>query len=210
MPRKPLEYTHEYPYHIVARCNNREQFKLELSEVWDIFKTELTELNQRYNFQTHHFVLMSNHYHLIASTDKKYNLGFIMRILQSRTSRTINLKTGRINHVYGRRYRASLIIDPYYYGNALKYLYRNPVTAGICESVVDWKYSTLNNHQGFSIEGFPLSCHLLERGVMLSGINFIKWLNEAYSPEVYEKINLGLTRVQFKFTQRKSPLREYL
>ncbi len=135
MPRKPLIYTPDFPYHIVARCNNKEWFRGNMSDIWNIFCEEISNLNQDYNFAPHAFVLMSNHYHLIASCHQDFNLGFIMKLLQNRTAIQINKLSGRINHCYGGRYKASIISEASYYANALKYLYRNPVQAGLVKDV---------------------------------------------------------------------------
>ena len=210
MPRKPLVYTDEFPYHIVARCNNRERFKISIDEVWKIFISELTKLNQLYGLQIHAFVLMSNHYHLIASCSKKYNLGYVMRILQTRTSRSINRLSGRMNHVYGSRYRASLIGDEFYYANALKYVYRNPVVAGLTDSVKDWDYSTVGSFLKTTNSVLPISCHLYERCIFKFEDNCLGWLDEGFSPEDYDRIKLGLTRSQFLLKKRKAPLQEFL
>ena len=204
MPRKKLFYTHVFPYHIVARCNNKEWFSVSLEEVWRIFQFELREISQKYQFQVHAFVLMSNHYHLIGTCSEKYDLGFVMRVLQSKTSKAINSKSGRINHVYGSRYRASLITNEYYYANAWKYVYRNPVTALQCNKVSDWEFSTLNR-----INILPLSCHIFERTIF-KRINYEQWLNTNFEEEAYQKIKIGLTRSEFKFKQIQSPLSELL
>lgn len=68
MPRLKTILQSEFPYNISARCINREWFNIPMNEVWDIFCHEITETHKKHNLLIHSFILMSNHYHLIAST----------------------------------------------------------------------------------------------------------------------------------------------
>ncbi len=68
MPRAHAILQSEFPYNISARCINRDWFQIPMEEVWIIFCEELAETIQKHNLQVHSFVLMSNHFHLIAST----------------------------------------------------------------------------------------------------------------------------------------------
>lgn len=201
MPRKRLIYTPEFPYHIVARSNNREWFKGELREVWDIFKEELIQLNQDYGFVVHAFVLMSNHYHLIASCSLDYDLGYIMRILQTKTSNRINGLSGRINHVYGGRYKGSLIGDEFYYANVLKYVFRNPVKADLCSKVEDWPFTNVNDILGKTESGVPTSSHIFEKSLFMNDTEKSSWFNEVFHMDDDERIRKGLTRTVFKLPQ---------
>jgi REP element-mobilizing transposase RayT len=63
-----------------------------------MFQEQFFELNFKFNFQVHAFVLMDNHYHLIASCSQEHDLGFIMHKLQGRISLKVNKKTKRMNH----------------------------------------------------------------------------------------------------------------
>lgn len=68
MPRARAILQSEFPYHVTARCINREWFNVPMDKVWKIFCEELTRSHDVHNLQIHSFVLMSNHFHLIAST----------------------------------------------------------------------------------------------------------------------------------------------
>lgn len=108
MPRKPISITNEHPYHIIGRSNNRDWFDLPLNYCYEVFTNVLTKVKQNYNFKLHAFVLMNNHYHMILSTPEK-NLSQGMRYFMTETSRGIRVKSMRINHIYGGRYRPCLI-----------------------------------------------------------------------------------------------------
>lgn len=142
MPRKKLIYTHEFPYHIVARSNNKEWFYIDKNTLWKIFISNLNELSVRYSFQIHSFVLMDNHYHMLATTSSDYNLGFIMQRLQQSVSKTVNGLTGRTNHLFGGPYKASLITNSSYFMKCLSYVLQNPVQAGITKNIEQYHYSS--------------------------------------------------------------------
>lgn len=143
MPRKPLIYTDEHPYHIMARANNKEWFYLPIDQCWMIFSKNLKLINEKFGFKIYLFVLMSNHYHLIGSCSPKYNLGKVMAWFQKSISRDINNRTGRINHVFGGPYKACLIRHPQHFAVIFKYVARNPVKAEVTALVELYKYSTL-------------------------------------------------------------------
>ena len=210
MPRKPLIYTNEFPYHVVARCNSQDWFHAPIDDVWQIFKSEIYKINQTHKTEIHAFVLMNNHYHMILTCSEKKNLAEVMRDFQTQTSRKINRISGRTNHVYGSRYRASLITDEYYYANALKYLYQNPVRANICKSVFDYKYSSIQSLYLPENCELPISSHLFGEAIYKSKIPLAEWLYSSFSDPDYKKIKLGLTRSVFLFRKNTSALRKLL
>ena len=145
MPRKQLLYTHEFPYHIVARSNNKEWFYLSQESCWKIFVQLLDEVGQRFFFKTHAFVLMRNHYHLVGSADERHPLYKVMEWFQRSATRRINTKARRINHLFGGPYRGSLIASESYYLQGIKYVYQNPVAAGLVTRVEEFPFSTISN-----------------------------------------------------------------
>src|SRR5690606_22174225 len=133
MPRKPLLYIHEYPYHVTARSNNKEWFYIAKSLLWEIFISELNSHKEKFGIRIHAFVLMDNHYHLLLSTRGEFYLGEVMQSLQRSIARKINSEAQRINHVFGGAYKGCLINNPIYYAHVVKYIYRNPIKAGLVQ-----------------------------------------------------------------------------
>ncbi len=204
MPRKKLIYTSEFPYHIVARCNNKDWFYLNLDETWDLFKNELNIVSIKFGFKVHAFVLMSNHYHLIASTNNKYNLGYVMNMLQKRITDKVNLKSKRTNHVFGGPYKGSLITENYYYINVLKYVFRNPVSANIVKKVGNYKFSTIDNYLSGNANDYIItSSHIFDQQGRRYVDDFDKWFNFAFSNEDYELMKKGVKKTNFKICGAK-------
>jgi len=142
MPRAKTILQCEYPYNITARSINKEWFKLPMSLVWKIFSEELYLTNKYYNLKIHSFVLMSNHFHLIASTPDS-NLDKCMLYFMKNTSLRLTRSGNRINQSYAGRYYKTILQSYNYFLNTYKYNYQNPVVANICKRVEDYKYSTI-------------------------------------------------------------------
>lgn len=184
MPRKPFTQT-DNPYHIAVRCINKDWFKAPMSEVWDIMSEKLLKTQLMYHLQVHSFVLMQNHLHMIASAPEM-NLSFAMSYFLRESSRNLLKATDRINCTFNKRYFRSSLNSPHSFPIAYKYVYRNPVEAGICKRVEEYPYSTLNGILGFSRLRIKLEPdHLLHDGKM--EIN-LAWLNT--NPEDHLKFDV--------------------
>ncbi|WP_410468746.1 transposase [Bdellovibrio bacteriovorus] len=204
MPRKPLLYTDEAPYHITARSNNQDWFYLPARDCWHLFRRGLNHIHNEFGFEIHAFVLMSNHYHLIGQCSKEHDLGEVMGWLQKFISKQINRRTGRINHVFGGPYKASLILHPYHYRNVYKYVARNPVKAGLSSIVEDYSYSTFSrkNEKGdFILVTTPL--HWLD-SVPRCRSEKSHWLNQNFEERHYDVLREGLKRTIFKAQDRST------
>ena len=103
MPRAKTILQSEFPYNISARCINREWFYISTERVWEIFCEELTRTSNHHELLIHSFVLMSNHFHLIASTPKA-NISQCMQQFMQRSSRRLTKEGNRINETFAGRH----------------------------------------------------------------------------------------------------------
>ncbi len=193
MPRAPTILQSEFPYNISARCINREWFQIPMENVWNIFCEELADTIQKHNLQVHSFVLMSNHYHLIASTPDS-NISQCMHRFMGRTSRRLTTSGNRINETFAGRHYKTILQHQNYYLNAYKYNFRNPVGAGICEKVEDYPFSTLQTEMGKRNIAFPLAADFTNMGNSEAKLD---WLNIAPPPEKLEAVRYALKRQYF-------------
>jgi REP element-mobilizing transposase RayT len=87
------------------------------------------------------YVLMDDHYHIIIQTlDKK--LQDIMHQINNKYSKYFNGKYKRVGHVFQGRYKAVLVQDERYLLKLLRYVHQNPIRAGICKLVGDYKWNS--------------------------------------------------------------------
>lgn len=168
--------------------------------VWEIFCQELSRTTKDHHLQVHSFVLMSNHYHLIASTPEA-NISQCMHQFMGRTSRRLTREGNRINETFAGRHYKCILQHPNYYLNAYKYNYRNPVSAGICARVEEYPYTSLRWKLSLAKALVPLveDSHLLSdpRGTL-------EWLNTAPDPEKLEGVRFGLKHQFFKSKKNKA------
>lgn len=195
MPRANLIRTETHPYHVYSRCNNKEFFPLPLSEVWPIVINELLKAHKQHQLAIHAFVLMGNHFHLLCHTPLA-NLDQIMHGFLRNTSVIIGRRTRSINHLWGSRYRWSLIESQIHYYQVYRYIFQNPLRAGLVSKVEEYPFSTLNENVPFPLHSFVPMSFAGKEGEA-------RWLNERYDSEDLKLIRLGLRKSLFDVNKRK-------
>jgi putative transposase len=203
MARPKMIVSNEFPYHITGRSNNKEWFYLPKSVCWEIFLEILGKTIEKYQLQLLAFVLLDNHYHMLVCTPGA-NIGECMQYFAREVSKRMGLESGRINRIFGARYQRTLIQNEFYFMNAVKYVFRNPVEAGLCAKVEEYPFSTLQ----WEISGrAPLPLHrapsymfdLLPRTLERR----LEWFNEPFSSKQREIIRLGLRKQVFSWPKAK-------
>ncbi len=139
MSRYRIQYPGAY-YHVIQRGNNRENI-FQSDEDKGLLLQKVEELKEGLNFELLGYVIMDNHYHLLLQT-KEEPLSKIMHRLNNYYSRSFNKRYRRSGHVFGGRYKASLIQDDGYLLGVLRYVHWNPVKAGICHCANDYQWSS--------------------------------------------------------------------
>lgn len=193
MPRKKIYRTDEYPYHVSARCNNREWFAIPMPVVWNVFSDYLYFINHAYKIEIQSFVLMSNHFHMLVQTPEA-NLDQAMNYFLREISRRLGEESGRINHIFGGPYHWTLIKNSIYYQHAYKYIYRNPVHAGICKRVEEYPFSSLRGLLGMDRLVMPVYDNL---NLIQDPGRQLSWLNRDYSEENRLAIKAALYHSEF-------------
>ncbi|GAB4014619.1 MAG: hypothetical protein Fur0010_12890 [Bdellovibrio sp.] len=160
-----------------------------MDEVWKIAANSMQVAHRKHPILLHAFVLMSNHYHLVLETPDS-NIDLFMYEFNKNFSLEMRKATGKINRMFGGRYKWSLITEDRYYLNVMKYVFTNPVRANIVKNVCDYPYSTLVN----SIDAIPLK--------KMKGWNQPEWLNwfqNEFTDRQRNSIKSGFRNKHFKF-----------
>lgn len=190
MPRPHLIRCDRHPYHITARVNNKDFFPLPLEQMWDIFMSHLYFIHREFGVCIHSFVLMGNHFHLLCHTPQS-NVDEAMMSFMRRTAQEVNRRNQSINHLWGTRYKWSVIEAPPYYYQVYKYIYQNPLRARIVEDVGTYQYSTLVRKAPFPLHSFLPFAFGGTKGELI-------WLNDRIHIEDQEAIQAGLKKGSFK------------
>lgn len=204
--RKILPINPETPYHLCARTNERVDFGPPLDFVWQCMENYLHFLHFVYDVRVHSFVLMPNHFHLIARFPS-VNLGEAMNYFMRETSREISRACGRENHLYGTRVFRSALTSFHYFTHAYKYVYRNPVEAGLSARVEMYSYSTLQSLLGIKHGMIPLQ----EDQLLFDDVEGqLCWLNQSPDRQSREAVKMGLRRQEFTLPRNRQSRRPNL
>ncbi len=192
----------DFPIHFTARTNNKDHFEIDKQEVWLILLDLLKLATEHFGIKIHCFVLMANHFHLIASTPKN-NMSIFMHWFMLQTTKKINTELGRINHLWGNRYGSQIVDDPIYYLTCLKYVYRNPVKAGICEKIEFYPFSTVQAELKKCNLPFKIEAPTEAINIYNSNIHDdLEWYNEPFMNEHETLIAGALKRKKFMITKK--------
>ena len=176
-----------------------------MKTVWDIFSTNLYFASHCFGIKVHAFILMSNHYHMLVSAPQ-CNLSKAIGYFQKSCTNEINLRTGNINQLWGGRFGRSQIDSHKYLETAYKYIYRNPVDAGICSSVEDYEWSSLQFVLGRQRYEFPVYDDLVDE---ITSKAELVWLNQDPGEIKRQSVRRALRRTKFqlpKINQRTNPI----
>lgn len=202
MTRKNLIDSRDLPYHLTARANNKENFPGDLDFIWKTLTNELYLQTILHRIRIHAFVLMPNHFHLLATTPH-VSIDRPMKEFLSSSTRIINTRYVRWGRIFGGKYHRSLIADPLYYAHALKYVYRNPVKAGLCDTVGEYRFSTFALQTGLGSIPVPLQSPLNEMNRLVpcsadSHETLEDWLNLPHRNEENLAIRKALKKKTFE------------
>lgn len=93
-----------------------------------------------------HWVLMSNHVHVLLIPMNGYSLSSIMHSLKSYTSNQANRILGRTGSFWSVEYFDRYIRNSEHYVSTVRYIHNNPVKAGLCVKPEDWEFGCARLH----------------------------------------------------------------
>lgn len=169
--------------------------------VWDIFCDYLFLTKHLYGVQIISFVLMSNHFHLLLHAPN-LNVSAFMNYFLREVSKELNRHGNRINECFANRHYRTYVGDNYLYIlNTYKYIYQNPLRAGLCSAVQDYPFSTLYGKLGNG----PLYVPVESDDIIFNGSleENLLWLNTLPEKSDYESMRTALKKGIFKL--RKCP-----
>ncbi len=129
---------------------------------WIFIQRKINDAIQLFQIEVQALVMMDTHIHLLVTTFEK-NENFFCEHLQIQIrpeARLENLSEPILNYSQ--------------YLNTYKYIYRNPVEAGLCRQVQDYPYSSLALLMGLAVPHCQIHDQL---GLIQNPIHILKWLN---------------------------------
>lgn len=140
MPRLPRSYIKTSFFHVITQGINK-SYIFEKAEDIKYYIKIMYHLTKEQKIKIIGYCIMNNHAHMLIETEEIEELSKYMQRLNTKYGKYYNKKYNRVGYVFRDRYRAEGIYTEEYLYNCLKYIYNNPVKAGICKKAEDYPYS---------------------------------------------------------------------
>ncbi len=147
MARLPRLTVPGYPHHLIQRGNNR-QIIFASDADRDFLLDWLGTYAAEFKVAIHAYVLMDNHFHLLATPQEEGGLSKMMQAVGRRYVRYFNQRQRRTGTLWEGRYRSTLIDTERYLLACMAYIDLNPVRAGLVASAADWAWSSHRHYIG--------------------------------------------------------------
>lgn len=141
MARLPRLTVAGYPHHIIQRGNNRQAIFADAGD-FEFFLSLLVEHAERLGVAIHAYVLMSNHFHLIAAPPTAEALPQLMQSVGRSYVRHFNRRQKRTGTLWEGRYKSTIIQAERYLLACMAYIDLNPVRAGLVDEPGDYAWSS--------------------------------------------------------------------
>ena len=112
----------------------------------EVFLDLLENAAVRFDLAVHGYVVMANHYHLLATPKHETSLPKVIHDVAGNYCQFYNRRYGRIGTIWNGRYKPKLILDERYWLTCLRYIEQNPVRAGIVDSPELYRWSSYSWH----------------------------------------------------------------
>jgi putative transposase len=149
MARLPRLTVPGYPHHVIQRGTNRQRIVVD-----DLDRQHLLDLFQQhahaFGVAVHAYVIMDNHFHLLATPDTAQSLPRMMQAVGRSYVRYFNLRHKRTGALWEGRYRSNLIESECYLLTCMVYIDLNPVRAGMVGDPKDYRWSSHRHHIGLA------------------------------------------------------------
>jgi len=141
MARLPRLTLAGYPHHVIQRGNNRQPIFVGVADYQHLLAL-LEENAKKFEVDVHAYVLMTNHFHLLATPRTERGLPLLMQAVGRSYVRYFNDLQSRTGTLWEGRYRSTLIETDRYLLACMAYIDLNPVRAGMVAEAFDYAWSS--------------------------------------------------------------------
>ena len=151
MARLPRLTLPDLPHHVIQRGNNRQFIFVDRIDREKMLAL-LAEHAARLRVAVHAYVLMDNHFHLLATPADATGLPQWMQAVGRQYVRYLNDRHGRSGTLWEGRYRSTLIQTDRYLLSCMAYIDLNPVRAGIVAEPGEFLWSSHGHYVGRRVD----------------------------------------------------------
>ena len=146
-------------YHLTAKRTDNVQ---SLKNQWHYCLSEMNNLGAEYRIEVHAFVLMSNHFHCIINFKDDQIIRDVVEHIENFWCCTVHLE------------KIESFIE---YKQVYRYIYRNPIEAGLSKTCEAYPYSSLRKLIYRGIDPFVELSIVDQMCVVSNPYVLLKWLN---------------------------------
>ena len=140
MPRIPRMYLSTEYFHVITQGINKSYIFDSPTDIKYYIKN-MYEIKEKYNIEIIAYCIMNNHAHILMKCAVIRDLSNYMHDLNTRYGCYYNKKYKRVGYVFRDRYKSEGIYTENHLYSCIKYIYYNPVKAGICNNPEEYLYS---------------------------------------------------------------------
>jgi len=140
MPRKARYYLENCCYfHVMVQGINR-SYIFEEAKDKEYYRKIFKEKECDYNLELITSCIMDNHVHFVIYTENIKDLSNFMKKINLSYAMYYNKTHNRVGYVFRDRFKSQGIFSEKQLYNCIKYVFNNPVKAGLCANPKDYLY----------------------------------------------------------------------
>lgn len=145
MPRFPRSYIKTSYFHVITQGLNKSFIFDDESDI-KYYISIMYKLKEEFQLKIISYCIMNNHTHMLLEVEEIKEMSNYMQKLNSMYARYYNKKYNRVGYVFKDRFKAEGIYTERHLYNCIKYIYDNPVKAGLCKVAKDYQYSNYKKY----------------------------------------------------------------
>lgn len=208
MPRIPRNLLDTSYFHVITQGINRSYIFNNENDIKYYIQT-MYKLKNEYNINIIAYCIMNNHAHFLIQVQSIEQMSKYMQRLNAKYGIFYNKKYNRVGYVFRDRYKSEGIYSEEQLYNCIKYIFENPVKAGMCKQASDYPYSNYRKIDFISIKEYKYIDVCEEENIDFDTI-IKKFLNDkkiTLDDLKNDKLKLGeiieILKSKYKFSLRK-------
>lgn len=165
MPRRArCTYKSKF-FHVMAQGIEK-RYIYNTKQDFAYFKAVLINAARELKIEIIAFCIMNNHYHMLVKVDDIQMLSAYIHKINTKYGLYFNKKYNRVGYVFRNRFKSQEILEERYYYNCIKYIFYNPVKAGMCKDPMEYEYSNIlefiNNKKNLDNFNLDYDCNFID------------------------------------------------
>ena len=153
MPRNPRYLLNTRYFHVMTQGINKSYIFNNEVDIKHYIKT-MYKIKSDYSVEIVAYCIMNNHTHMLISTDNVNILSKLMHRINTSYAQYYNVKYKRVGPLFRDRFKSQEIFDEKQLLNCIKYIFDNPVKAGMCNHASEYAYSNYFDLGNFEIADY--------------------------------------------------------